>query len=208
LNGSDVETLASYDDGSGNGRNLYVGRFYSNPQPFYNPQFLSQRRTCPASITPFCYGDGGQIACPCANSGINGHGCDNSLSLGGAHLTASGSTTPDNVVTTTSNLAQTVLTTFLQGNTNLWPGVNFGDGVRCIGGTLKRLYTKAAVGGVVIAPAPGDPSITARSASLGYPIAPGSELYYQLRYRDPNPSFCPAPQGNTWNASNGVVIRW
>ena len=46
------------------------------------------------------------------------------------------------------------------------------------------------------------------SQSAGYPIVPGAELYYQTRCRDSNPRYCPAPQGNTWNASNGAVIRW
>jgi hypothetical protein len=31
---------------------------------------------------------------------------------------------------------------------------------------------------------------------------------YQVEYRDPNPSFCPPPAGNTFNATNGIVITW
>ena len=42
--------------------------------------------------------------------------------------------------------------------------INYGDGMRCTGGNLKRLYTKTAVGGVVVAPQPGEPSVSARSA--------------------------------------------
>jgi hypothetical protein len=205
--GEDVNALASYDDGSGHGADLFVGHSYLLGVP-PNPAFLAEHRMCPAPITPFCYGDGGQLACPCANSGIAGHGCDNSSFTGGALLSGTGSTTPDTVVMTTSGTKPTALTIFLQGSKTLWPGVNFGDGVRCAGGTLKRLYTKNAVGGVVVVPGPGDPSISARSAALGFPIAPGMELYYQTHYRDPNATFCPAPQGNTWNVSNGVVIRW
>ena len=163
---------------------------------------------CDAPITPFCYGDRGQLACPCANSGLAGHGCDNSSFTGGALLSRSGSTTPDTVVMTTSGMKPTVLSIFMQAGATLWPGVSFGDGVRCAGATLKRFYTKAAVGGVVTVPGPGDPSISARSAALGFPIAPGIVLYCQTHYRDPSATFCHAPQANRWNGSNGAVIRW
>ncbi len=206
-NGQEVHALASYDDGSGRGRSLFVGRQYLS-QGYYNPHYLSQQASCPASIASFCFGDGGQLACPCANSGAAGRGCENSLQTGGALLGGSGATQPDSVVMTTSGMPATALTVFLQGTQNLWPGVIFGDGVRCVGGNLKRLYSRIASGGVVAVPGPGDASISARSASLGFPIAPGTQLYYQMRYRDPNPGFCPAPPGNTWNVSNGVVVRW
>jgi hypothetical protein len=205
--GEDVVALGSYDDGSGHGVDVLVGHTYPLGNP-PNAAFLAEHRTCAASITPFCYGDGGQIACPCSNSGAPGHGCDNSSFTGGALLVGSGSTEPDTVVITTSGTKPSVLTILLQGSASSWPGVNFGDGVRCAGGTLKRLYTKAAVGGVVTVPGPGDPSITARSAALGFPISPVIELYYQTHYRDPSATFCPAPQGNTWNVSNGAAIRW
>jgi hypothetical protein len=70
------------------------------------------------------------------------------------------------------------------------------------------LYVKNASGGIVSAPGAGDPSITARSAALGDPIAPGSAREYQVYYRDPNLAFCPAPQGNSWNVSQAVGITW
>jgi hypothetical protein len=98
-------------------------------------------------------------------------------------------------------------TIFLQGTTTIAPVV-FGDGLRCAHGILKRLYVKPAVAGVVTAPLAGDPSISARSASLGDPIAPGSMRYYQVYYRDPEPTFCPIPTGNNWNVSNGLIVIW
>ena len=87
---------------------------------------------------------------------------------------------------------------------------SFGDGVRCVGGNLKRLYVKNASGGTVSAPGPGDPSITTQSTNLGDPIAPGSGAvrYYQVYYRDPDLTFCPTPPGNSWNVSNGLGITW
>jgi hypothetical protein len=101
----------------------------------------------------------------------------------------------------------TALTIFVQGPATIAPAI-FGDGLRCVGGSLKRLYAKSASGGVVYAPHAGDPSITARSAALGDPIASGETRYYMTYYRDPSPSFCPTPPGGTFNASNALSIVW
>jgi hypothetical protein len=161
--------------------------------------------------TGFCPGDGsGPTPCPCGNSGASGHGCDNSIATGGAVLHASGTTTPDTVVLTSSGELPSSLSIFLQGTVSLAPPVSFGDGVRCVGGVLKRLYVKNASGGTAFAPnfAGGDLSITAQSAALGDPIPSGGTRFYQVYYRDPSLTFCPAPTGNTFNVSNGRTIVW
>jgi len=139
-----------------------------------------------------------------------GRGCDNSANTGGALLSSAGTTNPDTLVLTSSGELATVLSIFLQGDVSLATPVLFGDGVRCVGGNLKRLYAANAVGGVISAPQPGDPSITTQSTSLGDPIAPGSGAvrYYQTYYRDPDLAFCPAPPGDSWNVSSGVSITW
>jgi Tol biopolymer transport system component len=157
----------------------------------------------------FCFGDGTQAtACPCANSGSTWRGCQNSAGTGGAVLTTSGVTNPDTLVLVSMAELPHALSIFLQGDADLSPGVVFGDGVRCVGGTLKRLYSKNAVGGVVSAPGPGDPSISSRSATLGDPIAPGSSRSYQVYYRDPNLAFCPSPMGDAWNVSSANRVVW
>jgi hypothetical protein len=97
---------------------------------------------------------------------------------------------------------------FLQGDQLNPHGVVFGDGVRCVAGSLTRLYVRSASGGTASAPGPGDPAISARSAALGDPIAPGTQRGYQVYYRDPNLGFCPAPQGDSWNVSSGVIVQW
>jgi hypothetical protein len=135
-------------------------------------------------------------------------GCQNSAGTGGAGLAATGTTHPDTIVLTSSGELASVLSIFLQGKTDVLPGVPFGDGLRCVGGALKRLYVKHASGGIVSAPAPGDPSISARSAQLGDTITPGSTRSYQVYYRDPSLTFCPAPAGNTWNVSSATRISW
>src|SRR6185295_19047519 len=93
---------------------------------------------------------------------------------------------------------------FLQGNTLLSPGFVFGDGVRCIGGALKRLASKTtSAAGTASYPTAGDTRIATRSAALGDPIPTGATRWYQTWYRDPSATFCPPPQGSTFNISAG-----
>ena len=162
-----------------------------------------------SSFAAICPGDSTAFPpCPCGNTGATNHGCDNSAATGGALLAASGNTTPDTVVLTSSFELPNVLSIFLQGHANIFPGVLFGDGVRCVNGMLKRLYTHNASGGIVSAPVGADLSITARSAALGDTISPGEMRYYQVYYRDPNLAFCPSPTGDGWNVSSGISIAW
>jgi hypothetical protein len=113
----------------------------------------------------------------------------------------------DSVVLTSSGELQQSLSIVLQGSASVAPA-SFGDGLRCVGGSLKRLYTHSAIGGVVTAPQAGDLSISARSAVLGDVIPPGATRYYQVLYRDGSPAFCAAPQGSSFNLSNGLAIDW
>jgi len=160
--------------------------------------------------TPYCSGDGLVAgACPCGNFGVAGRGCATSQPGSiGAWLHATGTTTPDTVVLTSSGELPAALSIVLQGTTTLASPAVYGDGLRCVAGILKRLYSVNAVNGVVSVPGAGDPSISARSAALGDPIAPGSTRYYQTYFRDPNPSFCPTPVGGTFNVSNAYRITW
>jgi hypothetical protein len=159
--------------------------------------------------TPGCFGDGTlPTACPCANNGSTGHGCENSAGSGGALLVSGGTTSPDTVVLTSSGELATALSIFLQGSGNSTTGFVFGDGVRCASGTLLRLASKNAVSGSASYPVAGDLSISTRSAALGDTLAPGATRVYQTYYRDPNLVFCPAPPGNTWNVSSSQIIVW
>lgn len=158
-------------------------------------------------IASLCAGDGSLAPCPCANSGATGRGCDNSAATGGALLVASGDTAPDSLVLHASGLLPSASAIFLQGTSNISP-LPFGDGLRCTGGVLKRLYLKSASGGVVFAPQTGDLPITLRSAALGDPIPSGDRRYYQVYYRDPNLGFCPSPSGGTFNATNALSVTW
>jgi subtilase family serine protease len=157
----------------------------------------------------FCAADGIDpsvtTTCPCSNAGASGHGCENSSATGGAILSASGTTNPDTIVMTSSGEKPTAFSVLLQGGSSVGGGVLYGDGVRCIGGPFKRLYSRNAVAGTFTAPSGSDPSITARSAALGDVIPPGATRYYQVAYRDPVSGFCPS---GTFNVSSGWIVIW
>lgn len=170
--------------------------------------FLRDRGVASA-FARFCSGDDSGAACPCGNSGSPGHGCENSAGTGGALLTVTGvaSLSADTVQITCSGELPSALSILLQGDTVI-AATGFGDGLRCTGGTLKRLYVKSAIGGVVVAPQSGDPSISARSAALGDPIPLGATRLYQVLYRNALESFCPNPPGGTFNVSNAIAVAW
>jgi Tol biopolymer transport system component len=160
-------------------------------------------------ISAFCAGDGSLAACPCGNDGVPTHGCENSAGTGGALLTATGSASlsSDTLVLSSAGELPSALSSMLQGTLSSGP-VNFGDGLRCVSGSLKRLYSKNAVSGTATAPSGADPSVSSRSAAVGDVIPAGASRFYQVYYRDPNLAFCPNPPGNSWNVSSGLAIVW
>jgi hypothetical protein len=162
-----------------------------------------------AIFAPFCFGDGTTFACPCGNSGLPGRGCQNSAGTGGAVLSGSGvpSLAADTVHLISSFELPSVTSILMQGTAIATPTI-FGDGRRCAGGTIKRLFSVSAVGGVATAPSGTQLSISARSAALGAPISAGSTRIYQMYYRDPSATFCPNPPGNLYNISSAVAVTW
>jgi len=139
---------------------------------------------------------------PCGQYG-NGdtyHGCANSVNSHGARLTVlSGDSAVDDVVLMAFGERSSSLSIVLQGATHSLPGLPFGDGVRCLTGSPRRLYTHQAVDGVIIAPRITEPSIRTRSAALGDPIPSPAMRYYQVWYRD-------GPSG--FNITSGIRIDW
>lgn len=167
---------------------------------------------CPSTVNyscPFCFGDNAQpIPCPCSNTGQGGRGCNNSEATGGAILSAAADPNLGTTVLTTGHLLDHATCIFLQGSALLSQPTVFGDGLRCIGGNLLRLYVGHASNGTASAPGVGEPSIMDRSAELGDPFTFGMTRYYQTYYRDSNPTYCPTPQGDTWNISSALYITW
>ena len=79
-------------------------------------------------------------------------------------------------------------------------GALLGDGVRCVGGNLRRLGTRAASGGVATHGFASGSSI----ASIGLVPAAGGVEYYQAWYRNAA-SYCTS---DTFNLTNGVRVLW
>ena len=176
-----------------------------------NDVYLRDRDYAP--LASLCApGEAGVLACPCANPpGGPGSGCDNSAGTGGAVLSAAGIAylTSDSLVWTTSGELPTALSILLQGDALVPGGAVFGQGVRCAGGALRRLYAKSASGGGITAPdfGAGDPTVSARSAALGDVIEAGESRWYLVYYRDPVVlGGCPA--GSTFNATPTGEAVW
>jgi hypothetical protein len=154
---------------------------------------------CPA-MTPYCFGDGTSVPCPCGNAGETGHGCANSLFTAGGRLIGSGlpSVSSDNVILAGSSMP-TSSALYFQGTTTV--SAAFGDGLRCVGGSVIRLSTKFNdANGASSYPGPGDAPISLRGL---IPLVGGTR-YYQAWYRNAA-SFCTA---STFNLTNGLEIVW
>jgi len=152
---------------------------------------------------PFCFGDGTGTACPCAPPSTPGTGCLNSFGTGGLLVaTGSNSVVNDALVLTASGLPPTAPTLFFQGTGQQAGGLGtlFGDGLRCVGGTVVRLGTEPASAGTAVYPGVGDLSVSVRGL---LPVA-GGQRYYQAWYRNAA-AFCTS---NTFNLSNGVGVLW
>src|SRR5262249_1369706 len=101
---------------------------------------------CDLSLTtPFCFpGQDGVLTCPCANPPSGPvRGCNNFSGGGSVGATLSGSGTAglaaDPLAFGFSGGVGSSVTVVCQGTTNS-VNTRSGAGVRCVGGTLKRLY--------------------------------------------------------------------
>jgi len=171
--------------------------------------FLHERLRPP--MVSFCRpGQSGTIDCPCSNPPlIAGRGCDNSQGTGGASLIASGTAAlaADSLHLTSAGERTSAQSVVLQGTVALTPGFAFGMGVRCVGGSLRRLYVETASGGSIGVPNSSEPSVSARSAALGDAIQAGEHRFYQVYYRDPF-VLGGCASTSTFNATNAVDVPW
>jgi hypothetical protein len=157
-------------------------------------------------------GRAGVIACPCSNAQLppgSTRGCNNSAGSGGAVLGSGGQAllSADTVVFNTAGELPSATSIVLQGDALVSTGTVFGQGVRCAGGVLTRLYAKTASGGSIVAPQSGDPSVSARSAARGDTINPGETRWYVVYYRDPT-VLGGCSSTSTFNATQGQAILW
>ncbi len=188
-----------------NASNLVVGDTNGFTDVFVRERWYS------SPGTDLCQPGAGAVnPCPCSNPPVSApRGCDNSSSTGGAQLTSSGgaSVAFDSLTFITNGERPTAPSILIQGDAEIPAGAVFGQGVRCVGGGLKRLFLKTAVGGSISAPAPGDPSISARSAALGDTIWAGTSRWYAVYYRDPLIlGSCPASSG--FNITQTQLVNW
>jgi hypothetical protein len=154
----------------------------------------------------FCLGDNvSATVCPCGNSVPPGtrSGCRNSTGLG-ARLDATGSAdwSNDTARLTVSGLTPGAPILFFQGTVKQSSGYgqSFGDGLRCVTGTIVRLGTKFAPNGTVSFPEAGD--LPLHVAGL-IPQSGGMTLY-QGWYRNSSTFCLPA----TFNMTNGMEVSW
>ncbi len=150
----------------------------------------------------FCFGDTG--ACPCGNFSAIGSqsGCLSSLGIG-ARLVASGasSMSNDTLVLAAGPLPETPAL-FFQGTAQVNGGAGnpFGDGLRCAGGTIRRLGIQVVTNSVTAYPAAGDLSVSQQ----GQVPAAGGTRHYQLWYRNAA-NFCTP---GTFNLTNAWTVVW
>lgn len=157
----------------------------------------------PTTGTAYCAGDGSAAACPCGNASASGQlaGCLNSLGTG-ATLRALGSArlSGDSVQLLGAGMPNSSALYF-QGTLQQSGGVGvaFGDGLRCVAGTVVRLGTKVNAAGASQYPLAGDLPVATR----GGVTAPGTRTY-QVWYRN-SALYCSA---STFNLSNGLELVW
>ncbi len=161
--------------------------------------------------TMYCCADaGGCNTCPCNNQNdgsVGCAGCANGSFTSGARLWGAGeaSLTNDTLVLRGERGQPGNSGLFFQGLNNLdCSGIFLADGLRCAGGAVKRIQVRfngpAGNASTTL-------SISARSASLGDVIQPGSTRYYQWWYRDTDDPTCGAGVNDS-NSSNGYEVVW
>ena len=198
------------------------GRYvvFSSPAPNLAPDdsngysdiFIRDRYGEPSFASTCEPGVRGARVCPCSNPPVpSGRGCDNSEFTGGAVLTASGeaSLSMDSLVLSSAGEGRSAPSVLLQGTTLQTAGHIYGQGVRCVGGALKRLYSRSASNGTVTVPEyqRGDMTLSARSTAAGDVILPGETRYYFVAYRDPLVlGGCPAM--STFSCSQAGRVEW
>ena len=150
--------------------------------------------------TDFCMG----LACPCGNDtlagGCGNAGFDGDASSGGI-LAASGSAdvAADDLVLSISGMAPNQFGIVYSGFSTV--SLPFGNGLRCIGGTVLRYPVRLADAAGVLSYGPGE--IVSLSGGATGVVTPGERRFYQGWYRDPG-----GPCGSSFNLSNGLMVDW
>ena len=193
-------TAGDYD-GSRRAAAVWTSTYSSTDHDIYGALYDSEPR-----VMNYCVpGVDGVRTCPCSNPpGIQGRGCNNSAATGGAALTAVGIARLSADTFTLQQFGElpSAFSIFVQGNADVPAGIATGNGVRCAGGALKRLYAHHASGGAVSAPSGTESSVHVQSAAKGDPISPCSTRIYEVYYRDP------AGGCSTFDVGSALQVTW
>lgn len=148
----------------------------------------------------YCYG----INCPCGNNdparGCGNSGFDSNFATG-SELAVGGSDSlaADDLTLTISGVKPGSFALVFTGQT--LANVAFGDGRRCVGGSLNRYAVKQADVNGVITYGPGE-IVGYAAGKWGAPLA-GQDWNYQGWYRDNA-----GPCGQTYNVTNAAIVNW
>jgi hypothetical protein len=170
-----------------------------------------------SNFTAFCApGVGGIVTCPCGNPQVpagSTKGCNNFAGggSGGAILAGSGvaqTNANDTVGFNVTAGVGTNVTVLFQGTTNT-VNTRTGAGVRCVGGTLKRIYKGNQAAGAINFPNNGVP-VHLQSQAKGYTIVAPITLYYYCAYRNSAANGQPGCPGLNFgfNSTNAGSIAW
>ena len=168
-------------------------------------------------MTLFCApGVSGINSCPCGNPQVpagSTKGCNNFAGggTGGAILSGAGVavTNPgDTLQFNVTNGVASNVTVLFQGTTNT-VNTRSGAGLRCVGGTLKRLFKGNQAAGAISFPNNGS-TVHDQSSAKGYTIVAPVTLYYYCAYRNSAANGQPGCPGFTFgfNTSNAGAVRW
>ncbi|MCB9913540.1 MAG: hypothetical protein H6828_00155 [Planctomycetes bacterium] len=157
------------------------------------------RELAGVNATAYCFGDGSGTPCPCGNDASAPTGCLHSGGVGAA-LAAGGSSaaSADDLLVLASGMTpgQPALLFAGLNATASGVGTQFGDGLRCAGGSVVRL-------GVRVGDASG-----AATWGPGLGVAggwsAGDVRRMQAWYRDPSNSPC----GSAFNLSSGLEVTF
>lgn len=179
-----VEVFPVYDDSVSN---VNVDNPYSLTADFHDHEGVGD---------VLCGGD--SPLCPCGNLGNADSGCANSLGVG-AQLLGFGTdgVANDDLTFAALQLPPNVPVLLFVGTgvVNGGLGAVFGDGLRCVAGSVTRLGIRFADGAGTASWGPG------YAAQLG--VTAGDTRYFQARYRNNA-----GPCGTGFNLTNGLQITF
>lgn len=143
-----------------------------------------------------CFGDGSSAPCPCDNYGEPGAGCANVSGLGAA-LTTSGvpRINADTFALQVDGMPASAPGILFSGTAAHQDPLAFGNGLRCVGGSVTRLVT-------AFSDATGHLH-TEGSLSVAEGLVMGDVRYYQVWYRD-----MVGPCSAAYNTTGACRVEW